>query len=420
MNITEKQPHSAAYLSQRRFLFVVPLIILPFVLLGFKLLGGGNGTQTQNTVKVKGINTTLPSAMNEADTTMDKMAFYDQSRQDSLKKAGSYQDDPYNKLDTSGNHYGTDPAAGTNFNRLQGSSRPADPSEVRLQQKLAELNAAINANSTNTGPPADAPATSGSSASNKADIDRLQAMMTSMQSSGSGDPEMTQISNMLNQVMDITQPGRAQSRLREASARSRGQVFGVSTTFRRDPVTLLDNQAPGTATKGGNGFFSLNEKPSIPALQNTIEAATCESQTLVSGAIIKLKLLNDVYVNGQLIPRNTFVYGTVNLSGERMMVNVTSLRYGNGLYPVSLSVCDLDGLDGIHIPGAIGRDVAKEASGDALQGIGLSSMDPSISMQAMDAGIQAAKSFIGKKIRLIKVCVKAGYHILLKDEKQKD
>jgi hypothetical protein len=37
-------------------------------------------------------------------------------------------------------------------------------------------------------------------------------------------------------------------------------------------------------------------------------------------------------------------------------------------------------------------------------------------MQAANAGIQAAKSLISKKVKLVKVTVKAGYKILLKDK----
>jgi hypothetical protein len=37
----------------------------------------------------------------------------------------------------------------------------------------------------------------------------------------------------------------------------------------------------------------------------------------------------------------------------------------------------------------------------------------------MGAGIEAAKSLMSKKIKLIKVSVKAGYQVFLKDDTQK-
>jgi hypothetical protein len=44
-------------------------------------------------------------------------------------------------------------------------------------------------------------------------------------------------------------------------------------------------------------------------------------------------------------------------------------------------------------------------------------MDQSISAQAASAGLQAAKGLFSKKMKLIRVTVKAGYKILLKDQK---
>lgn len=86
---------------------------------------------------------------------------------------------------------------------------------------------------------------------------------------------------------------------------------------------------------------------------------------------------------------------------------------------MQLSVYDMDGMDGIYIPGAITRDVAKQSADRAIQGIGLTTLDPSLGAQAASAGIEAARDLISKKVKLVKVTVKAGYQVLLRDEKQK-
>ena len=79
----------------------------------------------------------------------------------------------------------------------------------------------------------------------------------------------------------------------------------------------------------------------------------------------------------------------------------------------------MDGMAGICIPGAITRDVAKESADRSMQEVSFSTMDPSIGAQAASAGITAAKTLFSKKVKLIKVTLKAGYHVLLRDEKQK-
>jgi conjugative transposon TraM protein len=147
-----------------------------------------------------------------------------------------------------------------------------------------------------------------------------------------------------------------------------------------------------------------------------VSASIPETQTLVNGSILKLCLTDDIYIGGVLVPKGSFVYGAVRLNGERLLVSIESIRQDNNILPVALSVYDLDGMAGIYIPGAVTRDVAKQSGDQTIQSIGLASLDPSLGAQAASAGIQAAKSLIGKKIKLVKVTVKAGYKLLLKND----
>lgn len=168
-----------------------------------------------------------------------------------------------------------------------------------------------------------------------------------------------------------------------------------------------------------NGFYGVEDDfQSQPELGNTIEATIHNTQELVAGATVKMRLLNEVVINGKMIPKDQFIYGTCGINGERLTIEINSIRSGNSLLPVSLSVYDLDGLEGIYIPGAIARDAAKQASDDALQNVQLMSLDPTIGQQAAGAGIEAAKGLFSKKAKLIKVIVKAGYQILLIDTNQ--
>ena len=130
-----------------------------------------------------------------------------------------------------------------------------------------------------------------------------------------------------------------------------------------------------------------------------------------------MRLLNDVYINGKLISKDQFVYGTAAISGERLTIAINSIRDDNSLFPVSLSAYDLDGVEGLYIPGAITRDAAKQSSDQAIQSLQFMTMDQSLSAQAASAGMQAAKGLFSKKVKLIKVKVKAGYKILLMDKK---
>jgi hypothetical protein len=47
----------------------------------------------------------------------------------------------------------------------------------------------------------------------------------------------------------------------------------------------------------------------------------------------------------------------------------------------------------------------------------LASLDNSLGAQAASAGIQAAKSLIGKKAKLVRVNISAGYRVILRESK---
>jgi conjugative transposon TraM protein len=164
------------------------------------------------------------------------------------------------------------------------------------------------------------------------------------------------------------------------------------------------------------GFYGLNDNTAQKNKEkNMITAVVDESQTVVTGADIRMRLTSDLFVDGNLVPSGTPVTGVASLSGERMKIQISSLRYQNAIYAVSLAVYDVDGVAGIYIPGSINRDVSKESADQALSEMNMMSMDPSIGAQAATAGIQAAKTLISKKIKLVRVTIKDGYQIFLKD-----
>ncbi|MBE99705.1 conjugative transposon protein TraM [Flavobacterium coralii] len=408
--------------QKRKLLLLAPLIAIPLLTLLFWAAGGGDKPQKDTTVK-KGFNINLPNAKNEEDGQLSKFNYYESAALDSAKMEELRKKDPNytNAVDsiavsgTSQLPTSTPAAKGLNM----GSP---DPAEEKLVQKLEQLKKAIHAP-----PPAvrnEIPAKTDAPVTAAHDIQRLEQMMHTLQNQEPEDREMQQINGMLENILDIQYPQRLQEKMKKASEAERGQVFPVQDSPAGQPVSLLEsNPHQGTAifTAGGshNRFYSLDEEQDNTARQNAVLASIAETQTIVNGTTVKMKLGQDIYVDGTRIPSNTFIYGVAALKGERLTVKVTSIRHGNSLFPVDLSVHDLDGLDGIFIPGAINRDVAKASADQSMQSLGVTTLDDSWSSQAAGAGIEAAKTLFSKKVKLVKVVVKSGYQVLLKDKKEK-
>lgn len=422
-------------LRQRKFILVLPGLVLPFLTLMFWSLGGGKGDQAHaQTVISKGFNLHLPEAHLNEDKHLDKLSYYEKATVDSAKREKLEENDPnFQTQIKKSNETAKRRSLGKAYKGSQNHTArliaspyeqetPGDSNEVKVYRKLAELNRVLNSSKSLADKKEQIPEEKNDDnpSENKANLDSLEQLMSSSGQTEGSDPELRQISGLLEKILDVQHPERVQEKIRQTSEKQKGEVFAVSPVKKEIPVTLLGSSAynaPKNHKK--NGFYSLEEPAKEEDTSNAIQAAIQQSQTLVSGSIVKLRLLNNVFINGVLIPRNNFLFGVAKLNGERLDINISNIRYRNSLFPVELSVYDLDGLEGIYMPGAITRDVAKQSADRAIQGLGLMALDPSWQAQAAGAGIEAAKTLISKKVKLIRVSVKAGYQVLLKDEKQK-
>ncbi|WP_235894437.1 conjugative transposon protein TraM [Flavobacterium zepuense] len=400
-------------------MLALPVLVLPFLTLIFWALGGGKMEAADAKAAVKaGFNLNLPDANLKEDKAMDKMSYYDMAMQDSTKLKAQEKIDPnFKKMEGTamvGNPYG---AAGLNTS-LSGNGSPNDPNTENIYRKLELLNKELNKPVASGAASSDySPSPRPGTSVGTADVDRLEKMMQSMSQPDMEDPEMKQINAMLEKVLDVQHPERVKERLKENAQSQKTQALSVSAGKGNEEASLLDNTVAVQASM--NGFYSLDDSTGAQVAQNAIPAVVHETQTLVSGSIVKLRLQSDIHVSGVLIPKDSFIFGTASLSGERLSIEITTLRYGNSIFPVDLAVFDMDGLDGIHIPGAITRDVAAQSADRSVQGIGLTSLDPTWQAQAASAGVETAKTLFSKKVKLIKVTVKAGYQVLLRDGKQK-
>lgn len=432
----EQKTHSQKFLRQRKFFVVLPLLVLPFMTLLFWALGGGKVTNANAQQAQQGFNMQLPGANLKDDKPLDKLSYYEKAASDSLKLQQLMENDPYyTRRTNTGIHQNLDTSL-TTYNKgsrrsstINHSAVYADPNETKVNRKLAELDAALNktsapeVNSENNV----SKRNPGNTSVNGDDIDRLEQMMQTMNQKDGGDPEMQQLNGMLEKILDVQHPDRVSEKIKHASEVRKGQVFAVAVNNGNNSISLLDNSGAKNYRNNtslhfstqSNDFYSLDEGPSLNDSLNSIPAVIHETQALVNGSTVKLRLVNDIYISGILIPKDNFIFGTADLNGERLGIKINSIRYRNSLFPVALSAYDMDGMSGIYIPGAITRDVAKQSADRAAQQIGFPTLDPSIGAQAASAGIEAAKTLISRKVKLVKVTVKAGYQILLRDEKQK-
>lgn len=422
----EKRVKSLKEKRQRKFLLIMPLLVLPFMTMMFWAMGGGKAEKPLST-KIIGFNFSLPDPMLKSDAERNKMSYYDQARKDSVKFLELIKNDPnfkrYNTLDTADvpvvfpqNSHGLSNNTGIDHS-LYDTEDYSDANSKKLYQKLAELDKELNKPLTRTSNEIyDLPEDklTPRATVNAGAIERLEQMMQVMNQSDGGDKEIQQLNGMLDKILDVQHPERLRGKSEQISNVNKKRLLSVSSRETGNVISLIDTGY--VEDNLINGFYSLDENFGTMENKNSIPAVIHETQTIVTGSTVKLRLTNEIKVNNIEIPKDNFLFGIASLNGERLHIKINSIRYQNSLYPVELSVYDLDGLEGIYIPGAITREVAKQSATRSIQDFGASSLDPSWHAQATAAGVEAAKTLLTKKIKLVKVTVKAGYRVLLKDE----
>ena len=156
--------------------------------------------------------------------------------------------------------------------------------------------------------------------------------------------------------------------------------------------------------------------------RNTIPACVHGAHGVMDGQTVRLRLLEPMAVAGRIIPRNAVVVGTGKIQGERLDIEVTSLEYDGTIIPVELAVYDTDGQPGIFIPNSMEMNAVREVAANMGGSLG-SSINISTNAGAQlasDLGkglIQGTSQYIAKKMRTVKVHLKAGYRVMLYQEK---
>lgn len=139
-----------------------------------------------------------------------------------------------------------------------------------------------------------------------------------------------------------------------------------------------------------------------------IPAETVDQGTLVNGSTIAIRTKKEVRLSSPdlLIPKGSVIYGKVNISTNRLQIDINSYKKDNKLYLLDFSLYDFDGREGIHlgnrtwpkIPAKVTKDVYDYAYQKGTQASTFGG-DSDIQLdQAKDIAILSATKEIGNEI----------------------
>ena len=315
---------------------------------------------------------------------------------------------------------------------LMATSEPKDDETTPAKQKVQQSAEACNALSQTLGsfyqPSGDA-----ANEELKSRIAELEQKLSSQATSGSSNVDdqlalMEKSYQLAAKYMPTAQNGDGQVQYAGAGEQStsggqQGKKRKVSPVQQvtKTVVSALGGQMSDDEDSGSFSFQSFNTPVgscSGVSRKNTISAAVYGYQTVTDGQTVRLRLLEPMAVEERIIPKGAIIVGTTKIQGERLCINITSIENGRMIIPVELSVYDTDGQQGIFIPNSMEVSAAKEVAANMGGSMGSSiniSSDAKAQL-ASDIGkglIQGTSQYVAKKMRTVKVHLKAGYQVLL-------
>ena len=177
------------------------------------------------------------------------------------------------------------------------------------------------------------------------------------------------------------------------------------------------------AKKPNSAYFNtLAENEPEP---NLIKAIIDEDVKAVDGSRVRLRLLDEVEINGVILAKGSYMYATMSGFGQqRVKGTVKSLMVDDELLKVSLTLYDTDGMEGLYVPNSSFRETTKDIASGAM-GSNMSINNGSYGnnftqwgMQAIQNAYQQTTGAISKAIRKNKVKLKYGTFVYLVNSRE--
>ena len=398
------------WLKKNKALLLLPLALIPFVVLIFYILGGGkNAEKEQKTTDTttSGINYVLPEA-DKSITIFDKMEAYEQQ-----VTAAATTD--YNILEATDTLVETTPVQsrieneGTESEALAGTN-PSENLLAHIRDKESSIKKELEQGQ-------DATDNQMKAATGKA-VSKDGYEGKGYRKNGVNAEEKKQDQQDVQRqtlTTGIAELDKVFDENLELSRRNDSLQFYLKQASSRLTQIDAENNRKFTVSKKGVSGFGTNQSQNG---SQVIKAEIYETATVLDGNRVKLRLLEEAWVNEIKVPQGSIVYGVCAIRNERLNISITQFPARESFLTVDLAVHDVDGLPGLYVP----DNAARKATKDALAGTNTSSMIGVTTDPLTYAGIRAADrtaQTLLKSIRLKRVTVKKNTIVYIINQKTK-
>lgn len=191
-----------------------------------------------------------------------------------------------------------------------------------------------------------------------------------------------------------------------------------------EPAENAESEQVVKKIKTSSDYFNtLAENEPEPRL---IKAIIDEDIKAVEGSRVRLRLLDDVEIDGKVVCKGSYLYATMSGFGsQRVKGSIKSLLVEDELIKVNLSLYDTDGLEGLYVPSSSFRETTQDVASNTL-GSTMSINNGSTGntfaqwgMQAIQNAYQRTSNALSKAVRKNKAKLKYGTFVYLVNGREK-
>ena len=156
--------------------------------------------------------------------------------------------------------------------------------------------------------------------------------------------------------------------------------------------------------------------------KNAIKGFVQETKMMTTESTLSIRLSEGMRVGRTDIPSGTILKASGKFQNGRLQLIISAIEYKGSIYPVEINVHDNDGQLGLYVPYSQEQNAVTDIVGSMGQTSGTSIMMTQSAGQQAAADfsrgmLQGLSGYFQKRVRHLKVTVKAGHQVLLVPKK---
>jgi len=150
-----------------------------------------------------------------------------------------------------------------------------------------------------------------------------------------------------------------------------------------------------------------------------IKAVIDEDNKGFLGSRIRFRLLEEIFVGNHKIDKGSILYGQISgFSMQRVELTIVSVFTKGEIFPVNLSIYDMDGMKGLYVPQSVFREMVREMGSNSVQGTQMDMGGEGFFTSLGSKLFTSTSKSIANLIKTNKAQLKYNSYVFLIDEKQ--